>query len=92
MPCETEGYDEGPSTLEKLNTVTDMLCWVLSHLKTTSWLRGDILVWWKLHQEYDRKRKKEEADWERQRIKDLEFHSKETAMELAALKKKYGVK
>ena len=29
MPCETEGYDEGPSTLEKLNTVTDMLCWVL---------------------------------------------------------------
>ena len=33
-------------------------------------------VWWKLHQEYDRKRKKEEADWERQQIKDLESTAK----------------
>ena len=69
MPCDSGGYDYSREYKREVDTLTNMLCWLL-----TAWyaperpaaLRKDIDAWWEEHQELDRKKAAAE-DAERQR-------------------------
>lgn len=46
--------------VDKINQLTDMLCWILSNKTNVHPLRQDIATWWHNHKKEDESRRKNE--------------------------------
>ncbi len=56
MGCRSDDYNGVQAyrrMSEEVDSLTNMLCWTLTSLKNTDWLRPDIKDWWTKHQALD---------------------------------------